>query len=102
MGKNILRGEFTGALLEPGQQWPGFLLGAESACERSEYRLVKAPKSPTEAPSSEITRDAAATRTPEGTPGRPQDDPNRPEPREPPRTFERRWRAPLVLGLNFL
>lgn len=69
MGKNFLRGEFTGALLEPGQQWPGFLLGAASACERSEYRLVKAPKSPTEPSGQKITRDAAATRTPEGTPG---------------------------------
>tara|TARA_R110002072_G_scaffold269953_1_gene429748 strand:- start:3686 stop:5128 length:1443 start_codon:yes stop_codon:yes gene_type:complete len=36
--------------LEPGQQWPGFLLGAEGADERSEYRLVKGAKSPTSLP----------------------------------------------------
>lgn len=35
---------------EPGQSCPGFLVGAESANERSEYRLVKATKSPTPLP----------------------------------------------------
>jgi hypothetical protein len=35
------------AIVKPGPLEPGFLCGAEGASERSEYRLVKAPKSPT-------------------------------------------------------
>ncbi len=50
--------------LEPGQDWPGFFMGAESASERSEHSLVKGAKSPTALISPE-----SVPKTPAGTPG---------------------------------